>query len=122
MVSAPASEETFDQLVLERSRELPVVVDFWAEWCGPCKALSPALEAAAATREGKVELVKVDVDANQRLAALFRVQGIPAVKAFRGGEVIDEFTGAQPPARVEAFFDKLIPSRAEELLAAGDEL
>jgi putative thioredoxin len=84
--------------------------------------LSPALEAAAAAREGKVELVTVDVDANQQLAALFRVQGIPNVKVFRGGEVVDEFTGALPPAKVEAFFDKLVPSRADDLLAAGDEL
>jgi putative thioredoxin len=121
-VSVQANEDSFDQLVLERSHELPVVVDFWADWCGPCKALSPALEAAAASRGGKVELVKVDVDANQQLAALFRVQGIPAVKAFRDGEVVDEFTGALPPPRVEAFFDKLAPSRADELAAAGDEL
>ena len=98
------------------------MVDFWADWCGPCKALSPALEAAAASREGKVELVKVDVDANQQLAALFRVQGIPAVKAFRDGKVVDEFTGALPPRQVEAFFDKLVPSRADELTGAGDEL
>jgi putative thioredoxin len=119
---SPANEETFDELVLQRSHALPVVVDFWADWCGPCKALSPALEAAAAAREGKVELVKVDVDANQRLAALYRVQGIPAVKAFRDGEVVEEFTGALPPARVEAFFDKLVPSRVDDLLAAGDEL
>jgi putative thioredoxin len=98
------------------------VVDFWADWCGPCKALSPALEAAAASREGRVELVKVDVDANQQLASLFRVQGIPAVKAFRDGKVVEEFTGALPPPQVEAFFDKLGPSRADELAAAGDEL
>jgi putative thioredoxin len=121
-VSVPASENTFDQLVLQRSHELPVVVDFWADWCGPCKALSPALEAAAAAREGKIELVKVDVEANQRLAALYRVQGIPNVKVFRDGKVVDEFTGALPPPRVEAFFDKFVVSRAEELLAAGDEL
>ena len=99
-----------------------MVVDFWADWCGPCKALSPALEKAAASRQGKVELVKVDVDANQQLAALFRVQGIPAVKAFRDGEVVDEFTGALPPAKVEAFFDKFVASQADDLLAAGDEL
>lgn len=98
------------------------MVDFWAEWCGPCKALTPALEAAAALREGKLELVTVDVDANQQLAALFRVQGIPNVKVFRDGEVIDEFTGALPPSQIEAFFDKLVPSRADDLLAAGDEL
>jgi putative thioredoxin len=116
------TEETFDHLVLLRSHELPVVVDFWADWCGPCKALSPALEAAAASREGKIELVKVDVDANQQLAALYRVQGIPNVKVFRDGEIVDEFTGALPPAKVEAFFDKFVASRADDLLAAGDEL
>jgi putative thioredoxin len=119
---SPVDEEAFDELVLQRSYELPVVVDFWADWCGPCKALSPALEAAAAAREGKLELAKVDVDANQRLAALFRVQGIPSVKVFREGKVVDEFTGALSPAKVEAFFDKLVPSRADDLLAAGDEL
>ncbi len=121
-MSVPVGEESFDELVLHRSHELPVIVDFWADWCAPCKALSPALEAAATAREGKVELVKVDVDANQRLAALYRVQGIPAVKAFRDGVVVEEFTGALPPARVEAFFDTLVPSRVDDLLAAGDEL
>jgi putative thioredoxin len=121
-VSVPVDEETFDQLVLQRSHGLPVVIDFWAEWCGPCKALSPALEAAAASRVGKIELVKVDVDANQQLAALYRVQGIPNVKVFRDGEVVDEFTGALPPAKVEAFFDRFVISRADELLSAGDEL
>lgn len=121
-MSVPVNEETFDKEVLERSRQVPVVVDFWADWCGPCKALSPALEKAEAAREGKVVLAKVDVDANPQLAALFKVQGIPAVKAFRDGAVVDEFVGALPPARVEAFFDGLVPSRADELLAAGDEL
>lgn len=121
-MSVPVNEDSFDQLVLQRSHDLPVVVDFWADWCGPCKALSPALEAAASSREGEVVLVKVDVDANQQLAALYRVQGIPNVKAFRDGEVVDEFTGALPPARVEAFFDSLVPSRADDLLAKGDEL
>jgi putative thioredoxin len=121
-VSVQVNEEEFDRLVLQRSRELPVIVDFWAEWCGPCKALTPALEAAATAREGKVELVTVDVDANQQLAALFRVQGIPNVKVFRDGKVVDEFTGALPPRQIEAFFDKLVPSRADDLLAAGDEL
>jgi putative thioredoxin len=116
------SEATFQAEVLDRSRELPVVVDFWADWCGPCKALTPALERAEAARAGKVVLAKVDVDSNQNLAAQFRVQGIPAVKAFRDGAVADEFVGALPPAKVEAFFDGLAPSRADELLAAGDEL
>src|SRR5690349_4052973 len=121
-MALPVNEETFESEVLQRSRQLPVVVDFWAEWCGPCKALSPALEKAAAAREGKVVLAKVDVDANPQLSALFKVQGIPAVKAFRDGAVVDEFVGALPPARVEAFFDSLVPSRADELLEAGDEL
>lgn len=116
------TEATFQEEVVDRSRELPVVVDFWADWCGPCKALSPALEQAEAARAGKVVLAKVDVDSNQRLSARFQVQGIPAVKAFRDGAVADEFVGALPPAKVEAFFDGLVPSRADELLVAGDEL
>src|ERR1700742_1634297 len=117
-----ATEADFQQDVLERSKEVPVVVDFWADWCGPCKQLSPALEAAETKRGGEVVLAKVDVDSNQQLAAQFGIQGIPAVKAFRDGKVVDEFTGAVPPAQVEAFFDGLAPSRADQLLAAGDEL
>ncbi len=116
------TEATFDRDVVELSRRTPVVVDFWAEWCGPCKALSPALEAAEAKRGGRVLLAKVDVDSNQALGARYGVQGIPAVKAFRDGDVVSEFVGAQPPARVEAFFDALLPSRADELLERGDEL
>ena len=121
-MSFDVTESNFDAEVIERSRQLPVVVDFWAEWCGPCKALSPALEAAEASRREEVVLAKVDVDSNQALAARFAVQGIPAVKAFRDGAVANEFVGAVPPAKVEAFFDSLVPSRADELLAAGDEL
>jgi putative thioredoxin len=107
--------------VVERSRELPVVVDFWAEWCGPCKALTPILERAAAAREGKVELAKVDTDANPDIARAFGIQGIPNVKAFRGGEVVDEFVGVKPAAEVERFFDGLVPSEADTLAAGGDE-
>jgi putative thioredoxin len=114
-------EAEFEQRVLERSKELPVVVDFWADWCGPCKQLTPALERAAEARAGKVELAKVDVEKNPQLQAAFRIQGIPSVKAFRDGRVAAEFTGAIPPAEVERFFDGLVPSEADELVASGDE-
>ncbi len=115
------SESNFQSAVIDRSHTLPVVVDFWAEWCAPCRQLGPVIERAVAARSGKVELAKVDVDANPRIAQAFRIQGIPAVKAFRDGKVASEFVGAQPPAAVDQFLDSLLPSEADALVQLGDE-
>jgi putative thioredoxin len=115
------SEATFMADVIERSREVPVVVDFWAEWCGPCRQLTPALESAITKRDGEIELAKLDTDANPSIAASFDIRGIPAVKSFRDGQVVAEFTGAIPPARIEEWLNQLVPSKADRLAGAGDE-
>jgi putative thioredoxin len=115
-----ATDQTFDEAVVERSRTVPVVVDFWAEWCGPCRQLGPVIEQAVEATDGAVELVKVDVDQNPGVAMRYRVQGIPAVKAFKGGRMVDEFTGAVPRAAVESFLRGLLPSEADRLAALGD--
>ena len=115
------SEQEFQAKVIDRSKEVPVVVDFWAEWCGPCRTLGPALEKAVTARDGEVELAKVDTDANQGIAREFGIQSIPAVKAFKDGKVVAEFIGAVPPAQIEAFLNEFVPSKADRLSEAGDE-
>ncbi|MBB5223444.1 putative thioredoxin [Amaricoccus macauensis] len=121
------TEATFMADVVEASVEVPVIVDFWAPWCGPCKTLGPALEKAVADAKGKVRMVKIDVDQNQRLAAQMRVQSIPAVFAFVGGQPVDGFMGAQTPAQIKAFVDRLIDMSGgnaglEEAIAAAEEM
>jgi putative thioredoxin len=121
MAVIDVTEQDFEREVIERSRTTPVVVDFWAEWCGPCRALSPILEKETAAREGQVVLAKLDTDTNPSISRAFGIQGIPAVKAFKDGRVVSEFVGLQPPANVARFFDALVPSEADGLVTAGDE-
>jgi putative thioredoxin len=117
------TDATFQADVVTRSAEVPVVVDLWAPWCGPCTTLGPMLERAVAATEGAVELAKVNVDENPRISQSFGVQSIPAVFAISGGQVVDQFIGALPEAQVNAFVEKLLPapSEADQLVAAGDE-
>ena len=103
---------TFEQDVIERSRELPVVVDFWAAWCGPCRALGPAIESEVAKREGRIELVKLNVDEEPQIAARYGIQSIPTVAVFRDGEPVTGFIGAYPAPTIGAFFDEQVLAEA----------
>lgn len=109
---------SFERDVIERSHELPVVVDFWAAWCGPCRALGPAIEAEAGKRAGRLELVKIDVDAEQVLAARYGVQSIPTVAVFRDGEPVSGFVGAHPAAAIGRFLDETIEQHGTSAEAA----
>jgi putative thioredoxin len=117
------TDATFSADVIERSKAVPVVVDLWAEWCGPCKTLGPILEKVVGETNGAVELAKVDVDANPRVAQAFGVQSIPAVFALRDGQIVDQFVGALPEGAVREFVERLAPgaSAVDQLVATGDE-
>ncbi len=116
------TDETFEADVLERSHQLPIVVDFWAEWCGPCRVLGPTLEKLADEGQGKFLLAKVDTDRAQRVAQIFGIQSIPTVIAFRAGEPVAQFSGALPEDAVREFLERLLPSPTDEIVEEADKL
>lgn len=123
MAAVDVTDATFEQAVLQRSETVPVVIDLWAPWCGPCRTLGPIIESVVSSYDGAVELAKVNIDENPRIASTFQVQSIPAVFALRGRKVVDQFIGALPERAVRDFVGRLVvqPTEADELVAKGDE-
>jgi putative thioredoxin len=126
MAAIDVTDATFQTEVIHRSAEVPVVIDLWATWCGPCRTLGPIIEKVVEATDGKVALVKVDVDQNPGISRAFQVQSIPAVYAMKDGQIVDGFVGAQPEQAVSAFVARLLPTQeeteVERLLRAGDEV